>query len=199
MTIQNEERRYLPATDMQVEERADKPAMIVGYAAVFNTLSEELRMGERAFREVIRPGAFAESLASGRDILARNEHRSVLGRLANGTLRLIEDQRGLRYEIDPPDTTDGQNLVKQIRRRDITASSFAFKVPQGGDAWRREGDKLVRELRSVELIDVSPVAEPAYPATDVALRSLEASAIDALPEDPHSQRMALRLALADRS
>lgn len=195
----NLEFRSLPS-DAAVEQRADKPQMIAGYAAVFNTLSEELKLGpDRSFREVIRPGAFAESLAAGKDIVARNEHRSVLGRTSNGTLRLVEDQRGLKYEIDLLDTTDAQNLAKQIQRRDIPYSSFAFQVKPGGDVWRREGEQLVRELRSVTLIDVSPVSEPAYMATDVALRSLESAGIEALPDEACSQRLTMRLEIAERS
>jgi HK97 family phage prohead protease len=174
--IEHDERRYLPAA-MQVEDRADKPPMIVGYAAVFNTLSEDLPLSEgRTYKEVIRPGAFAESLADGSDVLARFEHAEILGRTGNGTLRLIEDERGLRYEIDPPDTQLGRDLLVLIKRRDVPYSSFAFRVRQGGDAWRREGATMVRELRSVRLVDVAPVTKPAYLATDAAVRSYDAAA-----------------------
>ncbi|MCI0352269.1 MAG: HK97 family phage prohead protease [Acidobacteriales bacterium] len=191
--------RYQSPDGLEIAESADKPAVIAGYAAVFNTLSNDLPLTEgRTFKEVIRPGAFAESLASGADILARFEHTQLLGRTSNGTLRLVEDSRGLRYEVDPPDTTAGRDAVALIKRRDVPYSSFAFTVRKGGDTWRREGSTLVREIASVVLIDVSPVAKPAYAATDVALRSLSLWKDSADIEVRQAARLAMRLALASR-
>lgn len=190
------ETRYLPGVELRAVA-PNKPPLIVGYAAVFNSVSDELPLTEgRTYREVIRPGAFLSSIASRADVLARFEHNELLGRVSNGTLRLVEDQRGLRYEIDPPDTSVGRDVVALIRRRDISASSFAFKVKFGGDTWRREGSTLVREIRAVSLLDVSPVAKPAYPETDVAVRSLAASEAN---QGSRNHRMAMRLALAERS
>jgi HK97 family phage prohead protease len=189
-----EERRYTAAATLELRAGGK----IAGYAAVFNTLSNELPLpgGRKSFREIIRPGAFAAALASGDDVLARFEHSELLGRTGNGTLRLYEDSRGLRYEIDPPNTSAGRDVLELIRRRDVAASSFAMIVNPGGDAWRREGSTLIREIRSVRLIDVSPVARPAYPETDAALRSLEAAKLPT--GERHSVRMGMRLALASR-
>jgi HK97 family phage prohead protease len=130
----------------------------------------------RTFREIIRPGAFAESLRSRADVIARYQHENevVLGRTGNGTLRLSEDARGLRYEIDPPDTSAARDLMVQIERRDIAQSSFAFRVRPGGDSWRNDGKAMVREIRSVVLIDIGPTVAGAYPQTEVALRSFNA-------------------------
>jgi HK97 family phage prohead protease len=204
-----EEKRFLPGDDAAaIEQRDGEAPKIVGYAAVFNTLSNEMRMPDqsgRTFREVIRPGAFAEALASGDDVLARFEHIEILGRTGNGTLRLTEDERGLRYEIDPPNTTAGRDVVELIKRKDLRGSSFVMKVRQpGGDAWRREGQTLVREIRSVRLVDVAPVSTPAYPATDVALRSLDYATQshgiegETIPPEYPTDLPLKRLALAER-
>lgn len=167
-----EERRYLPS-QTTIEVKGWQPK-IVGYAAVFNSPSEELTFKDgRRFREIVRPSAFTESLRTKADVLARFEHGELLARVSNGTLRLTEDSRGLRYEIDPANTTAGRDAVELIRRRDVPYSSFAFSVLPGGDTWRREGSVMIRELRSIVLLDVSPVAKPAYTVTDVALRSFE--------------------------
>src|SRR5262245_48545104 len=138
-----EERRYLS----EPLALADGSRKIVGYAAVFNSLSEPLPMKRddpagRSFREIIRPGAFAESLASNRDVLARFEHTTILGRTGNGTLRLSEDSRGLRYEIDPPDTTYARDVIELIRRRDVPYSSFAFRVRSSGETWKRDNGQI---------------------------------------------------------
>jgi Escherichia/Staphylococcus phage prohead protease len=151
--------------------------VIVGYAAVFNSPSQEMSIrgtepNGRKFREVVLPGAFTQSLAERRAVFAFFQHNDtqVLGSTANGTLRLSEDSRGLRYEIDPPDTQAGRDIVELIRRGDVRGSSFGFKVRSGGQTMRRNGDHFVRELRSLELLDVSPVTAGAYPAASVDLQ-----------------------------
>ena len=191
----NEERRYI----FGIETRSagpGKPPIIAGHAAVFDFLSHELTMPNgRVFREVVRPGAFAESISRRDDVLARFEHADILGRVSNGTLRLKEDERGLRYEIDPPDTSAGRDTVALVRRGDVFGASFAFRVRPGGDSWRYERGGTVRELRSVELLDISPVSKPAYTATDVALRSLAGYQA----ANPQAWAMEMRLALAEAS
>ncbi|HYE94457.1 MAG TPA: HK97 family phage prohead protease [Terriglobales bacterium] len=149
------------------------PTKLAGYAARFNSLSNLI--GGK-FRERIAPGAFRSALASGDDVLALLEHdmRTVLGRRSSGTLRLHEDEQGLAFELDLPDTQAARDLQVLIERRDITGMSFGFLTAAGGDVWHREGGELVRTLREVRrLVDVSPVAAPAYPDTEVALRSLQ--------------------------
>lgn len=192
-----EERSFTPA-ETQFDERDGKLPVISGYAAVFNSLSKELPLGEgRTFREIILPGAFSESLGAGDDVMARYEHSQILGRISNGTLRLNEDAKGLRYQIDPAETTAGRDAVALIRRRDIPYSSFSFSVRKGGDTWKRDGKNTIRELRSVSLIDVAPVSNPAYSTTDVAVRSYLESNIDPEFIELFSQRMKMRLRLAE--
>jgi len=64
------------------------------------------------FSEIVRPGAFARAIQQGQDVRALFNHdeNHVLGRTANGTLRLEEDARGLAVEIDPPDTQVGRDV-----------------------------------------------------------------------------------------
>lgn len=171
---------------------------IVGYAAVFNSMSEDLG----GFREVIRPGAFASALTSS-DVRALINHdkNQILGRNKAGTLKLFEDARGLRYEITPPDTQYARDLIKSIQRGDISGSSFRFYMPADpnqGQAWRSEPSGVVREISSFASIDdVSVVTYPAYPATDAGLRSLNQWRLSQTrPDHPDNVRMALRLAQA---
>jgi len=179
---------------------------IVGYAAVFNSPSEELPVNRdepngRKFREVVRPGAFAESLTSQRAVFALFQHDpgAVLGSTHSGTLRLSEDHRGLRYEITPPNTQAGRDVVELIRRGDVRASSFGFKVRPGGQMVKRDGGQIVRELRSVQLLDVSPVTIGAYSAASVSLRSLDAEFCNLVRslDMPGTGRMRVRLSLAE--
>jgi HK97 family phage prohead protease len=136
-----------------------------GYAAVFNRLS--LPMG--GFREKIAPGAFAKSVAGG-GVKALLEHdpRWLLGSTKSGTLKLLEDDRGLRAVIALPATSAGGDAAESLRRGDLGAMSIGFRTVR--DSW---DENKVRTLHEVELFDVSLVAFPAYPDTSVALRSLE--------------------------
>ena len=159
-------------TISDLELRADgEVKKIVGHAAVFNQLSDDLG----GFREQIKPGAFKRSLKDG-DIraLVNHETRLILGRTTAKTLALEEDDRGLLSEIAPPDTTYAHDLIESLKRGDITQMSFAFRVRAGGQEWDEDDEgNVVRTLTDLELFEVSPVTFPAYPQTDVAARSLD--------------------------
>lgn len=136
-----------------------------GYAAVFNSPSEPL-----PFIETIRPGAFARSIASGRDIrlFANHDMSSLLGSTRAGTLRLHEDALGLAVRAALPNTSLGRDIAELVRRGDITGMSFGFKVPRGGDRW--SDDRNRRELHVIDLYEVSIVTGwPAYGATSAAV------------------------------
>src|SRR5690625_3155533 len=107
------ERRY-HAVEMRMEG-GDSPR-IVGYAAKFDRASGDLG----GFTEIIRRGAFAKTIQEA-DVRALWNHDSnyVLGRSKSGTLRLVEDDEGLRIEVDPPDTQWARDLVKSIERGDV--------------------------------------------------------------------------------
>jgi hypothetical protein len=148
---------------------------LTGYAAVFNS---ETTIGGM-FREVVKPGAFKKTIKDGADVRALFNHDSniVLGRTKNGTLKLVEDERGLKIDIDLPDTQQARDLYNQIQRGDIDQMSFGFSVVK--DSWTRaqnETELPLRELRELRLFDVSPVTFPAYATTEVQARSLVESA-----------------------
>lgn len=157
-----EERSY--QVEMRVED-GDEPK-IRGHAAVFNKLSVPL-MG---FREKVSPGAFLKSIENS-DIRALWNHNPdyILGRNKSGTLSLEEDKRGLAIEISPPDTQWARDLMETIKRGDVDQMSFAFQIAR--ESWDETGKESVRTLEEVELFDVSPVTYPAYPQTDVKVRS----------------------------
>jgi HK97 family phage prohead protease len=130
-----------------------------GYAAVFNAPSEPLPFIER-----IAPGAFKRSLDSRNDIKLLWNHDTgvVLGSRRAGTLRLEEDNYGLRVSADLPDTQAGRDAAYLIKRGDVDAMSFGFSVPKGGDEWVSDNERV---LRSVRLIETSVVPFPAYSQT----------------------------------
>jgi HK97 family phage prohead protease len=145
------------------------PGKLAGYAATFDSPAD---LGE--FVETVRPGAFTRALAERKDgILGLYDHerRSVLGRTGAGTLRLREDARGLAFELDLPDTGLGRDVAVLVGRGDVSGCSFAFRTYPDGDAWEMRGGKVYRELRSVELHEITITPQPAYADTSVALRN----------------------------
>lgn len=161
------ERRFITVQEFRAAKEEGKPTKLVGYAARFNSLSEDLG----GFREKIAPGAFKKTIKSA-DVRALWNHNAdyVLGRTKSKTLTLQEDEEGLMMEVEPPDTQWARDLMVSIERGDVTQMSFGFRTIS--DKWEHtEGEPDLRTLEEVELFDVSPVTYPAYPETNVAVRS----------------------------
>ena len=175
------ERRCYP--NVSVECRAGRAPVIQGYAAVFYRADDpgsEFELWDD-FVERIEPDAFTASL-EGADVrgLVNHDPSQRLGRTAAGTMRLTVDERGLRYEIDPPDTQVGRDTITSIRRGDLDGSSFSFNVNPGGARMTREGVKSVRILTDVTLFDVGPVTFPAYQSATSEVRAANNQDMDAL-------------------
>lgn len=164
------ERRYLPTTEVRFVAEENAEPKIIGYAAVFNTLSED----RGGWREIIRPGAFSQAITNGDDVRALVDHISdkILGRTVSGTLTISEDNKGLYSEIIPPNTQAGRDIVESLKRGDISGMSFQFTVGQGNDKWIKIDGEDVREIYNFEkLYDVSVVTFPAYVSTNAEVRS----------------------------
>lgn len=187
-----DERRVASGIELRIEP-GTRPRL-VGYAAVFNSRSVNLG----GFVEVIQAGAFRRSLQGGADIRAFVDHdsRLIIGRRTAKTLTLEEDSHGLRVDISPPDTQAGRDVIENVRVGNLDGMSFAFRTPKGGDAWDLDADPPVRTLLDIDFSEVSVVAMPAYPATDVALRSLQA-AQEAKPAAPDPSRSRPSLAILE--
>ncbi|NIP69360.1 MAG: HK97 family phage prohead protease, partial [Planctomycetales bacterium] len=95
--------------------------------------------------------------------LFNHDPSQLLGRTSSNTMRLSVDQRGLRYDIDVPDTRIGNDVVESIKRGDLSGSSFAFTVDTV--EWQERDGMHIREIRGVHLYDTGPVTYPAYEAT----------------------------------
>lgn len=172
------ERYIAPISGVELRDNGNKLRTICGYAAVYNEWSDDLG----GFREVIRPGAFDEALAEGQDVYARVQHEgglSTVGRTSKGTLRLFSDEHGLRYEIDPPNTSAGRDLVELVERGDISNSSFAFSLRgNGAQKWHWNKTPVERELFNLNLHDIAPVTGPAYSATTCEARAQSVAAYE---------------------
>lgn len=180
------ERRFNPASaEFRPELRqvaGSKTPHIVGHGAVFGKLSRNLG----GFVEQVDGQAFRNASAQGwPDVVCRYNHNDdwLLGTTKAGTCVLDVDGIGLRYDVEVPNTRAGSDVAELMKRGDVTSSSFAFKVPEGGDYWERSssvGGLPLRTLLDLELVDVAPVTTPAYPAADAFVRSFAYGAAESL-------------------
>jgi len=173
MDGQSELERRLIADLPGLEVKADENGRTVirGYAAVIESESQDLG----GFVEIIERGAFDEVMASNPDVFGKYNHTQVIGRTSSGTMRLMVDERGLRYEIDPPRSAAA--VVELIERGDVRGSSFAFRSRPADETWSRDANgRMIRRIKKFSFLgDAGPVDTPAYLATEtyVSKRALE--------------------------
>jgi uncharacterized protein len=167
---QKREFRTIQLTELRA---ADDGNAITGYAAVFDSPSEDLG----GFTETINPKAFERCLSANPDIRALVNHDTgrVLGRTKSGTLKLSVDSRGLKMDCALPDTNDGRDIRELVKRGDVSGMSFGFCAMDETWNYSKNADgneSATRELLDCEVFEVSVVAFPAYPMTSVAARAL---------------------------
>jgi HK97 family phage prohead protease len=153
-------------TVFEVREEGDGMTF-VGYAAKFNEPSENLG----GFIEYVERGAFSRSLKSRNDVMLLWNHDSgePLASVRSGTMKLYEDDIGLRVEARLPMTSRGKDLAILLRDGIVRKMSFGFNVIK--DSWNSEGTE--RRLKAVRLFEVSAVVFPAYASTEAGVRGLD--------------------------
>ena len=164
-TMSNRETRDFE-TQFEIREEGDGMTF-VGYAAKFDQPSENLG----GFVEYVERGAFSRSLKSRNDVMLLWNHDAgqPLASTRSGTMKLTEDEIGLRVEARLPQTTLGKDLAILLRDGIVGKMSFGFNVIK--DAWNSEGNE--RRLKSVRLFEVSAVVWPAYTSTSATVRGLD--------------------------
>jgi HK97 family phage prohead protease len=191
-------RLVIPGSELRAVRAAEGgKRTLTGYAALYNVESPEYY----GFVEEIAPGSFAAALRGEDDVRALVNHDPslVIGRSTAGTLRLSDDAKGLRVEIDVPDTTVGRDLVTSIDRGDVNQMSFAFEVVRDEWSYRDANGRSVTKRRLLEarLYDVSAVTYPWYPDTEISARARGMLEDRAAKARAAGQRRAREIALAE--
>lgn len=167
--MQNDrEHRQVRCTAQQFKTRAENDELYIeGYFSVFNS---EYYLWDGA-SEIIKPGAFTNSISGDVRALINHDTSLVLGRTKAGTLTLRQDDRGLWGSIKiNRDDVDAMNLYARVQRGDVDQCSFGFEI-------KREtfvdlgGGKYRWEIEEVDpLYEVSVCTFPAYTETSVSAR-----------------------------
>lgn len=160
------------AYTVEVTGETEEKRTVEGYALLFDTPSDGLW-----FEEVIEPKAL-DGVLSRSDVFALLNHdmnRGILARSnkGQGSMTLSVDAKGLKYRFEAPKTPLGEELLENLRRGEISQSSFSFDVES--DTWEKKDDgtwkRTVHQIGN--LYDVSPVYNAAYSKTSVYMRGKE--------------------------
>jgi HK97 family phage prohead protease len=161
------ERRFISTHELRAATVNGK-LQIRGYASVFNSPTDDMSTKQLGFRECVKPGAFSRAISEKQDVrcLVNHDPNQLLGRTKNGTLRLKEDNKGLWYECDMPDTSYARDAYALIKNGTMSQCSFSFILKR--DRWSKGSDGIAeRELIDLDALDVSPVTYPVYTDTEV--------------------------------
>ena len=155
----------------EITYRAKKDSekkVIQGYAVVFDSWTDISSWGE-IWKECIRKGAFTQSLKEN-SILALYNHdfNNVLAR-KDVNMKLVEDDKGLYFEIELPDTTQGNDLYELIDKGIVNQCSFSGYVRK--NLWSEDnGGNVLREILEIDLIEITITPIPAYEVTEAEVK-----------------------------
>ena len=155
----------------EITYRAKKDSdkkIIQGYAVVFDAWADVRSWGE-SWKECIRKGAFTQSLKEN-SILALYNHdfNNVLAR-KDVNMKLVEDDKGLYFEIELPDTTQGNDLYELIDKGIVNQCSFSGYVRK--NLWSEDnGGNVLREILEIDLIEITITPIPAYEVTEAEVK-----------------------------
>lgn len=161
------QQRQVRCVAQQFQTRsANDDLFIEGYFSVFNS---EYPLWEGA-SEIVKPGAFTNSVSGDVRALINHDSSLVLGRTKAGTLTLRQDERGLWGSIRiNRDDVDAMNLYARVQRGDVSQCSFGFDIKS--EEFVENPDGSVRWIiKDVVLYEVSVCTFPAYAETSVEAR-----------------------------
>ena len=142
-----------------------------GYAVLWDAESRTIHEQGRVFTETFARDAF--DLTNSQDdvkLYYNHDTNMPLARTNNGSLRLFQDDKGLRFEADLPDTTLANDVKELLNRGTLTGEmSFGFKTIR--DTW--SPDKKKRQVNKANLAEISVVVDAAYPSTYSQLRNAQ--------------------------
>ena len=162
------QQRQVRCVAQQFQTRAANDDLFIeGYFSVFNS---EYPLWEGA-SEIVKPGAFTNSVSGDVRALINHDSSLVLGRTKAGTLTLRQDERGLWGSIRiNRDDVDAMNLYARVQRGDVDQCSFGFDIKR--ETFVDLGDGKCRwEIEEVDpLYEVSVCTFPAYTQTSDSAR-----------------------------
>jgi len=166
MPSNEREFRSMELRNVFVTEDEEQRYLVEGYASTFEPY-KLLTIDDVDYFERIEPTAFEGADLS--DVVFRVDHEGpVYARSSAGTVEVWADEHGLGQRTDLSKTQRARDLFADIAAGNYPKMSFAFTVAPGGDHYDREEHTRVIE-RIAKVYDVSPVAFPANPTTELSV------------------------------
>lgn len=146
------------------EFKASESGKIAGYASTFTKTPD-------SYGDIVAPGAFKECIekikAEGKVLpLLFNHNSDDLGAYIGTVYDLEEDEHGLKFDAAFDDTPEGQKARDLALNGRICKFSFAYDVLDWAMV-KTEGGEEARELRKLDIHEVSLVMYPANEDTSV--------------------------------
>jgi len=141
----------------------EETGRFTGYGSVFGNVD--------LHKDVILPGAFAESLDAHRKkgtmpaMLWQHSMRDVVGLYDD----MKEDDRGLYLSGElfiNANIPEADKAYTLMSRKAVTGMSIGFNIPKGGETYDKDAD--VWEISKIDLVEVSIVTYPANPEAQIA-------------------------------
>lgn len=157
---------------MKIEIR-EGSVLIDGYVNAVERDSKVLHNAKGPFVEKIKAGTFQRALdrakRTGYDVkvLLNHDYSKELTSTRDANTKIYEDNIGLRCKCEIRDA----DVMKKAREGKLTGWSFGFLPIR--DSWDTENDMSHRELRELELKEVSILDDrkvPAYSGTSIETR-----------------------------
>lgn len=168
-----ETRYYNTALTVRTATDEGGKKVLEGRAVPFNELSNDLG----GFQERIAPGSF--DLDHTIKSFWSHNPELVLGSTKSKTLKLEERADGIHFSLNLPNTTPGNDAFESTSRGDVDGMSFGMIVED--DRIDQVDGMIVRTVLAADLIEISPVAFPAFSQTNISVELR--SRIDAFSDE----------------
>lgn len=177
MPVKFDKREYrkIDAAEMEIRKGENGEMVVEGYATTFNMPYRLMGDDKVTVNEQVDRNAFAETDKS--DVIMQYDHEGpVFARVSNGTLKLEEDDHGLKVTADLGGTERGRQLFEEIAGGYTNKMSFGFTVTGEKKERTKDENGHVTILRTItkigKLYDVSAVSLPANDATEISSRTI---------------------------
>lgn len=173
--------REYRSMDMSISHEEDS-YIVEGYASTFEPYFM-LNVDGVDYYERIEPDAFEGADLS--DVVFRVDHvGAVYARTSAGSLDVWTDEHGLAQKTDLGRTQRGRELFADIKAGNYPQMSFAFTVAE--DHFDKATHTRVID-RIAKVYDVSPVAFPQNPTTELSISTR--SYFDGVIEEERAERL----------
>lgn len=161
-----------PVAGLELRRAGDGSARLAGVFP-YGVQTVLGRAGGRELREVFAAGALRP--AADVRLLAQHDVAKPLASVGTATLTITQDAGALRFEarLAPAvaQTSHGRDALAMLEAGLAVGVSPGFRVETDGEEVRHVDGATLRTIRAAELVELSLVTVPAYPAAQVEARS----------------------------